>query len=147
MSMTLSPPFTTLALPHRKRFFQLSGQNLSSGFIYKNNSADFAGSASYGGAIDNCKLTGLDPYSSGEVFMLVYTNDTVCNTTSNMSSDPLRICLCIKATLQIVVRVRMSHARYYDVSSFCGCSWTKRWNSYQHSEECSDNHLNKLPSS
>ena len=50
----------------------------------------------YGGAIDNCKLThGLESHSSGEVFdMIVYSNDTDYNTTSNISSDPLQICLC-----------------------------------------------------
>ena len=52
-------------------FFQLPGQNLSNGidaqFIFKDNSADRAGSVLYGGAIDNCKLTGLESYSSGEL--------------------------------------------------------------------------------
>ena len=45
-------------------FFQLPGQNCSNGIdvqlIFKNNSADAAGSVLYGGVIDNCKLTGLD---------------------------------------------------------------------------------------
>ena len=53
-------------------FFQLPGQNLSDGIdgqlIFKNNSADAAGSALYGGAIDHCLLTGMNSYSSGEVF-------------------------------------------------------------------------------
>ena len=82
-------------------FFQLPGQNLSNGIdvqvVFKNNSADDAGSVLYGGAIDNCKLThGLDSHSSGEVFdMIVHTdNETEDNTTSNISSDPLQICLC-----------------------------------------------------
>ena len=50
----------------------------------------------YGGAIDNCKLTGLDSYRSGEVFdMLVHIEDnTDYNTSSNLSSDPLHICPC-----------------------------------------------------
>jgi len=43
-------------------FFQLPGQNLSSGIdaqlIFRNNSADIAGSVLYGGAVDNCKLSG-----------------------------------------------------------------------------------------
>ena len=86
--------------PKEECFFQLPGQNLSNGIdvqlVFKNNSAGAAGSVLYGGAIDNCKLThGLDSYNSGEVFdMIVYNNDTDYNTTSNISSDPLRICLC-----------------------------------------------------
>ena len=82
-------------------FFQLPSQNLSNGIdvqlIFKNNSADTAGSVLYGGAIDHCKLThGLDSYSSGEVFDMVFhiDNDTDYDTTSSISSDPLRICLC-----------------------------------------------------
>ena len=77
-------------------FFQLPGQNLSGGidaqFIFKENSAD-AGSVLYGGAIDNCKLTDLESYSSGEVFdMLVHIEND--NTNSSISSDPFRICAC-----------------------------------------------------
>ena len=48
-------------------FFQLPGQNLSNGIdvqlVFKSNSADTAGSVLYGGAIDNCKLTGLESSS------------------------------------------------------------------------------------
>ena len=86
--------------PKQECFFQLPGQNLSNGvdvqLVFKDNSADTAGSVLYGGAIDNCKLThGLESHSSGEVFdMIVYSNDTDYNTTSNISSDPLQICLC-----------------------------------------------------
>jgi len=87
-------------VPKEECFFQLPGQNLSNGIdvqlVFKNNSADVAGSVLYGGAVDNCKLThGLDSYSSGEVFdMIVHNNDTDYKTTSNISSDPLQICLC-----------------------------------------------------
>ena len=78
-------------------FFQLPGQNLSDGIdaqlVFKNNSADIAGSVLYGGAIDNCKLTGLDSYNSGEVFdMLVDIDDD--NTAPNISSIPFHICHC-----------------------------------------------------
>ena len=78
-------------------FFQLPGQNLSNGidaqFVFINNSADDAGSVLYGGAIDNCKLTGLESYSSGEVFdLLVHIEDD--NTNPSISSDPFRICPC-----------------------------------------------------
>ena len=77
-------------------FFQLPGQNLSNGidaqFVFKDNSAE-AGSVLYGGAIDNCKLTGLELYSSGEVFdMLVHIEND--NTNSSISSDPFRVCPC-----------------------------------------------------
>ena len=78
-------------------FFQLPGQNLSNGidvqFVFKDNSAD-AGSALYGGAIDNCKLAGLNSYSSGEVFdMLVHYEDDI-TTNSSISSAPIGICSC-----------------------------------------------------
>jgi len=77
-------------------FFQLPGQNLSNGIdaqlVFKDNSAD-AGSVLYGGAIDYCKLTGLELYSSGEVFdMLVHIQND--NTNSSISSEPFRICPC-----------------------------------------------------
>ena len=111
-------------VPKEECFFQLPGQNLSTGIdvqlVFENNSADDAGSVLYGGAIDNYKLTefnGLDSYNSGEVFdMIVHTIDSdyistsnssgkVFDTlvhnnsddyisTSNTSSDPLQICLC-----------------------------------------------------
>ena len=87
-------------VPKEECFFQLPGQNLSNGIdvqlVFKNNSADVAGSVLYGGTIDNCKLThGLDSHNSGEVFdMIVHSNNTDYNTTSNISSDPIQICLC-----------------------------------------------------
>ena len=94
-----STPFiycTHIEIRKDKCFFQLPGQNLPSSidvqFVFKDNSAD-AGSALYGGAIDNCTLTGLDSYSSGEVFdMLVHIEND--STTSNISSYPFRICPC-----------------------------------------------------
>ena len=78
-------------------FFQLPGQNLSNGidvqFIFKDNSADAAGSVLYGGAVDYCTLTGLNSYNSSEVFdMLVHIEDG--NTDSRISSYPFRICPC-----------------------------------------------------
>ena len=63
----------TTYVPKEECFFQLPGQNLSNGIdvrlIFKNNSADVAGSVLYGGAIDNCKLTGLRTLSL--MFILV----------------------------------------------------------------------------
>ena len=71
-------------------FFQLPRQNAVDYFVFKNNSADAAGSVLYGGAIDNCQLTGSE--GSGEVFNVSqYDSD---NTTSRISSDPFRICPC-----------------------------------------------------
>ena len=95
-------PYIAAYVPREECFFQLPGQNLSSinvKLVFKNNSADDAGSMLYGGAIDNCKLrvTDLDlHYSSGDVFdMLVqYEADTDYSTTSKISSDPLHICVC-----------------------------------------------------
>ena len=87
-------------IPKKKCFFQLSGHNLSNGIesiemqlFFKNNSADTTGSVLYGGAIDNCKLTGQDSYSSGKVFnKLVHIKGD--NTISTISSDPFHICPC-----------------------------------------------------
>ena len=74
-------------------FFQLPGHNLSHGtemqLFFKNNSADAAGS----GAIDNCKLIGLESNSSGEVFDMLFQYERD-NTTSSVSSDPFCICPC-----------------------------------------------------
>ena len=87
-------------LPKEECFFQLPGQNLSSGInvqlVFKNNYADDAGSVLYGGAVNNCKLIhGLDSHSSGKVFdMIVHNNDTDYNTASKISSDPIYTCPC-----------------------------------------------------
>ena len=87
-------------VPKQECFFQLPGQNLSNGadvgLVFKNNSADIAGSVLYGGAIDNCKLIGLESYSSGEVFdkIVHIENGSEYNTTSNICSDPFQICPC-----------------------------------------------------
>ena len=86
-------------VPKEECFLQLPGQNLSNGMdvqlVFKDNFAGGAGSVLYGGAIDNCILTGLDSHSSGKVFdMIVHNNDNDDNTTSTISSDPLRMCLC-----------------------------------------------------
>ena len=85
-------------VPREECFFQLPGQGLFNGIyvnlLFKNNSADDAGSVLYGGAIDNCKLhlTGLDPYfSSGHMFDMLfqYEDDTDYSTTSKIASDPI----------------------------------------------------------
>ena len=86
-------------IPKEQCFFQLPGQNACNDvdvqLVFKDNSADVAGSVLYGGAIDNCKLTGLESYSSGEVFdMIVHIDGTDYNKTSNISSDPLYIRPC-----------------------------------------------------
>ena len=90
-------------VPREECFFQLPGQGLFNGIyvnlLFKNNSADDAGSVLYGGAVDNCKLhlSGLDPhFSSGEVFDMLfqYEDDTDYSTTSKISSDPIHLCVC-----------------------------------------------------
>ena len=104
-------------VPKEMCFFQLPGQNLSNGIdvqlVFKNNSADDAGSVLYGGVIDNCKLThGLDSHTSGEVFdMIVHNNDTYYNTTSNISSDPIQICHC-ENNLPDCIKHQVSHTVY-----------------------------------
>ena len=84
-----------LFVPQEECFFQLLGQNLIDvQLVFKNNSADAAGSVLYGGTIDNCNLIGMYPYDSGRVFnKLVHTEDD--NTNSNISSLPFHICPCI----------------------------------------------------
>ena len=89
---------TTVAklIPKEDCFFQLPGQTLSNGIdvrlVFKNNSADIAGSVLYGGAVDNCKLAhGLDSNSSGKVF-----DKIAHDTTSKISSNPFYMCSCIK---------------------------------------------------
>ena len=84
-------------LPKEKCFFQLPGLNLSQSIdvqlVFKNNSADAAGGVLYGGAIDNCKLNGLESNSSGVVLdTIAHIEDD--NTTSGISSDPFQVCLC-----------------------------------------------------
>ena len=84
-------------LPKEKCFFQLPDLNLSQSIdvqlVFKNNSADAAGGVLYGGAIDNCKLNGLESNSSGVVLdTIAHIEDD--NTTSGISSDPFQVCLC-----------------------------------------------------
>ena len=84
-------------------FFQLPGRNLSdyvdAQFVFKNNSADFAGSVLYGGAINNCKVTSLESHSSGKLFdMLVHIEDD--DTNSSISSLPFIIIIIIIIALQ-----------------------------------------------
>ena len=87
-------------VPKEECFYQVPGQNLSNidvQLVFKDNSADAAGSMLYGGTIDNCKLTGLESYNSGKVFnKLVHIDDSNdYSTTSGISSQPRRICRCI----------------------------------------------------
>ena len=86
-------------VPNEECFFQLQlpGQNLSGidvQLVFINNSADIAGNVLYGGAIDHCKLIGLDSHTSGEVFGTIFHINTDDNTTSNISSNPLKVCHC-----------------------------------------------------
>ena len=84
----------TRYIPKEDCFYQLTGQTLYNvSLVFKNNSADDAGSVLYGGAIDNCTLTGLDSNNSKDVFdILAQIEDD--NTPSNISSDPFGICSC-----------------------------------------------------
>ena len=111
-------------VPKEECFFQLRGQNLSNGidvqFVFKNNFAGGGGSMLYGGAIDNCILTGLDSNSSGKVFdMIAHNNDIDDNTTSTISSDPLRIYAIVKIIFQTVVALGITfHAQCILVKHF-----------------------------
>ena len=92
--------YCTQYVPYISRvecFFKFPCQNpfssLDIQLIFKNNSANTAGSVLYGGAIDNCKLAGQDPYRSDDTFFHI-EDVTNCTVTSKISSDPLRICPC-----------------------------------------------------
>ena len=84
-------------VPQENCFFQL--KNLfcvDVQLVFNNNSADVAGSVLYGGAIDNCKLTGVHSYSSGELFdIMIFLTDTDYNIASKISSDSFCICPCV----------------------------------------------------
>ena len=97
-----------LHIAKQECFFQLSGQNLSNGIdvqlVFKNNSADAAGSMLYGGGVDNCKLThGLDSYSSGNVFDILVHNDDSDGT--QLQTFPLTQLkyVCVKIIFQTLV--------------------------------------------
>jgi len=86
-------------------FFQLTGQNLSSGsdaqLVFKNNSAAVAGNVLFGGLVDNCKLTGLySNDSSGEVFDMLVNTDDITN--SNISFHICRFPNCNESVPHIV---------------------------------------------
>ena len=77
-----------------KCFIQLPSLNPFSciQLVFKNNSADAAGSAIYGGALDNCRHAfTMQGYRFSEVLVVEYQAD---KTTSIISSDPFHICLC-----------------------------------------------------
>ena len=85
--------------PKNKCFFQLPGQSLSSGInaqlVFKNNSADDAGSVLYGGALalHHCKLTGMDTHNPSKVFdMLAHIEDD--NTNPIIYPDRFYLCPC-----------------------------------------------------
>ena len=56
--------------------------------VFKNNSADVAGSVLYGGTIDNCKLPGLDSHSFGEVLDMLYST-TMTLIITQLQTSPL----------------------------------------------------------
>ena len=64
-----------------KCFFQLPGQSQSNGIdvqlVFKNNSAKTAGSVLHGGAIDKCKLTGLNPLTTNDDYSR-HRNSAAC---------------------------------------------------------------------
>ena len=83
-------------VPQENCFFQIKNLfRVDVQLVFNNNSTDVAGSVLYGGAIDNCKLTGVHSYSSGEVFDMIFLTDTDYNIASKISSDPFCICPCV----------------------------------------------------
>ena len=100
MSLMLTLSYCSPIAPYISQeqcFFQLPGQNLSRVFdtqlVFKNDFVDAAGNVLYGGTIDNCKLNGT-MNSSAEVLDMSVQSEMEDNRTSNISSDPLYICLC-----------------------------------------------------
>ena len=88
---------STIKIPKEECFFQLPGQNIKRidiKLVFKNNSADTAGSVLYGGAVDSCKLNDLNSSSSGVVFDKIFHIEDDYSTSSMISSDPIHICLC-----------------------------------------------------
>ena len=77
-------------IPKQECFFQLPRQNIHVKFVFKNNSANAAGNMLYGGAVDHCKLNGLNFSNSGEVFDLLAKHES----DNGISSDPFYVCLC-----------------------------------------------------
>ena len=67
--------------------------------VFKNNSAETAGSVLYGGAIDKCKLTGLNPIDVFDDMFVQYQGD---NNTSTISSDHF-VYAHVKTTFQTAV--------------------------------------------
>ena len=83
-------------VPQENCFFQLKNLfRVDVRLVFNNNYADVARSVLYGGAIDNCKLTGVHSYSSGEVFNMISLTNTDYNIASKISSDPFHICPCV----------------------------------------------------
>ena len=88
-------------------FFQILDQDvrfgLSSKLCLANNSATLAGDALFGGVIDNCQREPYpadypDDYDSGEVFDLLVMIEEDFETSSDISSPPLRVCMCANDT-------------------------------------------------
>ena len=76
-------------IPKEECFFQLPGQNIDIQLVFRNNSADVAGSELYGGTIDHCKLNGLNS-SKSEVFDLLVQQKS----NNRISFDPFYVSLC-----------------------------------------------------
>ena len=83
-------------VPKEKCFFQLKNLfRFDVQLVFKNNSATFAGTVLYGGVIDNCKLTGVHSYGSGEVFDMISLTYPDYNVASKISSDLFHLCPCV----------------------------------------------------
>ena len=83
-------------VPNEKCFFQLKNLfHVDVKLVFIKNSADVAGSVLYGGAVDNCELTGVHSYSSSQVIDMIFLTDTDYNLASKISSDPFHICPCV----------------------------------------------------
>ena len=97
--------------PPPKCFFQLQGQNLSNAsnpnFIFNNNSADAAGNVLFGGAVDNCTVSGLDSHNSGEVF------DKLSNMKLTTQLQVFLLTHFVYASVKTTIQTAVSRTRHY----------------------------------
>ena len=88
-------PFTTSMSPH----------------VFENNTADYAGSALYGGYIDLCEIDLWRPFKPDFNSMFQFNGGE--SDYSVISSDPLRVCLCIDSRPKCSII-------HYNVSAYPG---------------------------
>lgn len=94
-------------------FFQLDAADIDSRIIFKNNHASLAGSAVYGGSIDNCYLMPqiVDARISTDVFDRITVFEDSNDTVSSISSDAMQVCSCSNGQTDCTIS-QLSYAKY-----------------------------------